>query len=158
LAAIDGQKRPVDVACQIGGHVSENNDYVPVCLLARAAVCRALGDWDVAVRDVNEIEAIAAPGPMRLYLCDMALEWARLALARCEAFAPLNGLLDDSPPKPELPSPAVRDRLHAEAAEELRIAVDYIASCGYHRRDEELAELQMVLRGERSFASLPPRV
>ena len=31
-------------------------------------------------------------------------------------------------------------------------------TCGYHRRDEELAELQAVLRGERTFADLPPRV
>jgi hypothetical protein len=40
----------------------------------------------------------------------------------------------------------------------LKIAADYISSCGYHRRDEELAELQAVLRGERKFADLPPRV
>jgi hypothetical protein len=38
------------------------------------------------------------------------------------------------------------------------MAADTIKTCGYHRRDEELAELQAVLRGERSFASLPPRV
>jgi hypothetical protein len=65
---------------------------------------------------------------------------------------------DDSPPKPEPPDPAERDRLLAEAAEQLRIAAGFIESCGYHRRDEELAELQAVLRGERPFASLPPRV
>ena len=41
---------------------------------------------------------------------------------------------------------------------QLRIAADYIATCGYHRRDEELAELQAVVRGDRTFASLPPRV
>ena len=103
---------------------------------------RALGDWDGAARDLDEVEEIAGPGPMRLYLCDMALERARLALARREAFAPLNGLVDDSPPKPEPPDPAERDRLLAEAAEQLRIAADYIATCGYHRRDEELAELR----------------
>ncbi len=88
----------------------------------------------------------------------MALGRARLALARCEAFAPLNGLVDDSPPKPEPPDPAERDRLLAEASEQLRIAADYIETCGYHRRDEELAELQAVLRGDQTFASLPPRV
>jgi hypothetical protein len=33
---------------------------------------------------------------MRLHLCDMALERARLAFARIQAFAPLNGLTDDS--------------------------------------------------------------
>ena len=78
--------------------------------------------------------------------------------ARREAFAPLNGLVNGSPPKPEPPDPAERDRLHGEAAEQLRTAADYINTCGYHRRDEELAELQAGLRGERTFASLPPGV
>src|SRR3954451_23735607 len=111
-----------------------------------------------AARDLDEVKEIAEPGPMRLYLCDMTLERARLALAKGEAFAPLNGFVDDSPPKPEPPDPAERDRLLAAAAEQLRIAADYIATCGYHRRDEELAELQAVVRGERSFANLPSRV
>ena len=116
---------------------------------------RALGDWDGGARDLDEVEEIAGPGPMRLYLCDMALERTRLALARGEAFAPLNGLVDDSPPKPEPPSAEERNRLLAEAAEQLRIAADYIATCGYHRRDEELAELQAVLRGERALRETP---
>jgi hypothetical protein len=141
-----------------GLRASENHSYVPASLMARAAFHRALGNWDGAARDLDEIEEIATPGPMRLYLCDLALEQARLVLARCEAFAPLNGLVDDSPPKPELPDPVERDQLQSEAAEQLRIAADYIQTCGYHRRHDELAELQRVLRGERSFASLPPRV
>ena len=40
---------------------------------------------------------------MRLFLCDMALERARLAFARIEAFAPLDGLIDDGPPSPVVP-------------------------------------------------------
>jgi hypothetical protein len=47
--------------------------------------------------------------------------------------------------------------LHEEAAKQLAVAADYIETCGYHRRDEELAELRAVLRGERTFASLLPR-
>jgi hypothetical protein len=43
---------------------------------------------------------------MRLYLCDCALERARLALARLEAFAPLNGLVEPSPPPSALPNAA----------------------------------------------------
>jgi tetratricopeptide (TPR) repeat protein len=42
--------------------------------LARAAFRRAVGDWDGAARDLDEVEEIAEPGPMRLYLCDGALE------------------------------------------------------------------------------------
>jgi tetratricopeptide (TPR) repeat protein len=139
-----------------GLRTAEQKSYMPLSLLARGALCRALGDWDGAARDLDEVEEIATPGPMRLHLCDLAR--ARLALAGCEAFAPLNGLVDHSPPKPAPPDPAEREWLRAEAAEQLRIAADYIEKCGYHRRDEELAELQAVIRGERTFASLPPRV
>jgi len=32
-----------------------------------------------------------------------------------------------------------------------------IAECGYHRRDEELSELDEVVTGRRRFADLPPR-
>jgi hypothetical protein len=95
---------------------------------------------------------------MRLYLCDTALERARLAFARIEPFAPLNGLIDDSPPLPEPPSESERERLHEEAAKQLAVAADYITKCGYHRRDEELEELEAVLAGNRRFADLPPRV
>jgi hypothetical protein len=95
---------------------------------------------------------------MRLFLCDMALERARLSFARIEAFAPLNGMIDDSLPKPAWPGEAECKSLHDEAAKQLAIAADYIEMCGYHRRDEELAELQVVLRGERTFTDLPPRV
>jgi hypothetical protein len=133
-------------------------DHVPRSLLARAAFRRSVGDWDGATRDLDEVEEIAEPGPMRLFLCDMALERARLAFAKVETFAPLNGLIDDSPPKPERPGESERKTLHDEAAKQLAIAADYIKTCGYHRRDEELAELQAVLRGDRLFADLPPRV
>jgi hypothetical protein len=95
---------------------------------------------------------------MRLFLCDMALERARLAVARLEAFAPLNGLVDDSPPKPALPNAAEAARLKEEAAANLATARKLIADCGYHRRDEELAELEDVAAGRRRFADLPPRV
>jgi hypothetical protein len=141
-----------------GLHAAGTFGEVPRGLLARAAFRRSVGEWDGAARDLDEVEEIAGPGPMKLYLCDMALERARLAFARSEAFAPLNGLIDDNLPKPERPGEAERKSLHDEAAKQLAIAADYIAKCGYHRRDEELAELQEVLAAERAFASLPPRV
>jgi tetratricopeptide (TPR) repeat protein len=143
----------IDVLRQSG-----NSHYIPAGLRARAALRRSLGDWTGAVSDLDEVEEIAEPGPMRLFLCDIALERARLAFGTADAFAPLHGFLDDAPPKPERPSEAERSRMHGEAAKQLAIAAKYIETCGYHRRDEELAELQAVLRGEVSFASLPPRV
>jgi tetratricopeptide (TPR) repeat protein len=148
---------PFDQAIEDLG-ASGFNDFLPRGLLARDAFRRNVGDWHGAARDLDEVEEIAEPGPMRLYLCDMALERARLAFAQIEAFAPLNGLIEDSPPKPVQPSEGERKGLREEAAKQLVIAADYIEKCDYHRRDDEIAELQAVLRGERTFASLSPRV
>jgi tetratricopeptide (TPR) repeat protein len=131
---------------------------VPPGLLARAAFRRCIGEWGGAALDLAEIEEIAGSGPLKLYLCDLALEQARLAFAKIEAFTPLNGFVDNSPPKPVVQNALEAAGLKEEAAKQLTIAADYIETCGYHRRDEELAELQAVLRGERKFAELPPRV
>jgi tetratricopeptide (TPR) repeat protein len=136
-------------------------DVIPSGYRARSALRRSIGDWEGAARDINEIREIAdvGPKPMKLHLCDLALERARLAFAKIEAFAPLNGMLEeDDPPKPAVPNAEEIAKLKSDAAEQLRIAADYIETCGYHRRDEELAELQAVLRGEKKFADLPPRV
>ena len=141
-----------------GLRASGQNDDVPRGLLARAAFRRAVGDWDGAARDLDEAQEIAEPGPMRLYLCDCALERARLALARREAFAPLNGLVEPSPPPPALPDGAAAAGLSVEARVQLDAARKLIAECGYHRRDEELSELDDVVAGRRRFADLPPRV
>ena len=141
-----------------GLRASGNDHHLPRGLLARAAFRRSVGDWGGAARDLDEVEEIAEPGPMRLFLCDMALERARLAFARLEPFAPLNGLVDDSPPKPALPDAAEAARLREDATANLAKARKLIADCGYHRRDEELAELEDVAAGRRRFADLPPRV
>ncbi len=138
-------------ACATGGQ-TEN---FPRGLLARAAFRRSIGDWAGAARDLDEVEEIAEPGPMRLYLCDMALERARLAFAQIEAFAPLNGMLEkDNPPKPEVPSAEKIAELKAEAEKQIKIADDYIQTCGYHRRDEELAELKAGVGGEEDVREL----
>jgi hypothetical protein len=133
-------------------------DDLPRALLARAAFRRSIGDWAGAKRDLEEVEEIAEPGPMRLHLCDMALERARLAFAHIAAFAPLNGLIDDGPPRPEPPGAAERAKLAADARENLATARKLIERCGYHRRDIEAAELEVVRDGERHFADLPARV
>jgi hypothetical protein len=38
------------------------------------------------------------------------------------------------------------------------VARSLIADCGYHPRDDELAELDEVVAGRRRFADRPPRV
>jgi hypothetical protein len=141
-----------------GFSAAEQLDDAPRGLLARAAFRRSVGDWDGAARDLDEIEEIAEPGPMRLYLCDMALERARLAFARIEAFAPLNGLVDNGPPATVPPGAGESAKLAQGARENLTTARELITRCGYHKRDEELAELEAVRDGRRRFADLPPRV
>lgn len=133
--------------------------YIPWGLIARAALFRSLGDWDRASRDLLEVEEIAASGPMRLFRCDVALERARIDCARVEAFAPLRGMLAGrNPARPQKLTKSRKLELKQEVKVNLQAAADHIKFCGYHRRGEELAELQAVLRGKRTFASLPPRV
>jgi hypothetical protein len=72
--------------------------------------------------------------------------------------APLNGLVDPSPPPPALPNQAEAARLLEEARRELDTARELIADCGYHRCDAELVELDAVAAGKSRFADLPPRV
>ena len=147
------------VRAAIEGLLAANaTHYVPIGLLARAAFHRSVGDWNGAARDLDEVEEISEPGPMRLYLCDMALEGVRLAFAHLESFTPLNGLIDDSRLEPVVLDADERMRLNEKASKNLADVQKLIDDCGYHRRDEELAELQAVLRGERKFADLPPRV
>jgi tetratricopeptide (TPR) repeat protein len=154
VAIRDQFDRSIDVL-----RAAAQNDELARGPIARAAFCRSVGHWDGAASDLAEVEEIAELGPMKLYLCDVALERARLTFARIEAFAPLNGMLEaDNPPKAVVPSAEEISKLKREAEKQLKIAADYIEICGYHRRDEELAELQAVLRGEKKFADLPPRV
>jgi hypothetical protein len=134
------------------------NDYLTRGLIASAAFHRTVGEWDSAARHLDEAKEIAESAEMRLYSCDCALESARLALARREAFAPLNGLVERSPPRPVLPAATAAAAPTEEARGELDVARKLIAECGYHRRDEELDELDAVVSGARRFADLPPRV
>jgi transcriptional regulator with XRE-family HTH domain len=132
---------------------------MPRALLARAAYYRGIGYWTSAERDYDEAEEISGtrPASMLLYLCDASLERARLALARMEAFAPLRALTINGSPDSVQLNTSEHGGLRVEAAKQLATAAEYIKRCGYHRRDTELCELQAVLRGERSYASLRPR-
>ena len=134
------------------------NDDLPRGLLARAAFRRGVGDWDGAARDLDEVEEIAEPGPMRLFLCDMALERARLAFARLEAFAPLNGLVDASPPPPALPDDAEAARLGEEARARTRRGAQADRRVRLPPARRGTGELDDVVAGRRRFADLPPRV
>lgn len=79
---------------------------------------------------------------MQQFLCEIALERARLAFSRAEGLAPLNGVLSkDNPPKPEVPKTDEANEQKEEAAKQIAIVADIVESGGYHGRDEELGEL-----------------
>lgn len=107
--------------------------FLPEALLARAAHRReraAAGEAgliDKIQEDLAEVEDIAGT-EMRLYLTDLALECARVALDLPGAF--------DSP-----------ELARAEAVSRTAEAARLIEETGYHRRDGELADLQRRLAG-----------
>jgi hypothetical protein len=56
--------------------------YVPCGLLYRATLRRLRGDPLTAEMDLSEVLEISELGSMRLYECDVHLEWARLCRQR----------------------------------------------------------------------------
>lgn len=132
--------------------------HVPRALLALSTLQRSVGNWNEVLRHLDEIDEIAEPGPMQLYLADSALERARLTFARLEAYAPLHRLVGITAPKPLVPDAAELALLREDAAVNLTKARNLAADCGYHKRDVELSDLEAVLRGDRKFGDLAPRV
>ncbi len=95
-----------------------HQDYIPRGLLSRAWLRVLDGDPAGAQADLDEAWQIAARGPMKLFMADILLHRARL-------FGPRQ-------PYPWPTGP------HADLAE----ARQLIETCGYHRRDEELADAE----------------
>ena len=98
---------------------SGQESELPRGLLARVAVRRVCKDDDGALADLDEAEEIAVRGRMRLYECDVHLERARFAF--------------------------VHDDL-TEARRRLGLARSLVAETGYHRRDEEVDELDALIK------------
>ncbi|MGD8587323.1 MAG: hypothetical protein PVG22_00690, partial [Chromatiales bacterium] len=102
-----------------GLRAAGQDDDLPRGLLTRATLHRLTHNFPQAQQDLQEVHDIAEPSGMRLHLTDYHLEAARLAHAMGE------------------PQETVQHHLQA--------AADLIQQTGYHRRDEELAELQKKL-------------
>jgi hypothetical protein len=107
-------------------------DYLPRAILTRAwlrsLTGRATGP-DSAQSDLDEAWEIAERGPMPLFLSDIHLYRARLFFR--EAEYPWNKDPDGKPRGPE---------------DDLAAAEKLINTCGYHRRDEELADAKDALK------------
>jgi len=94
--------------------------YLPRGVLARSELYRLNGEYEKAERDLAETLRIATRGGMGLHLADYHLESARLCMAQGD-----------------------RDK----AREHLAIAKEMIERMGYHRRDDEVKELERQLAG-----------
>jgi tetratricopeptide (TPR) repeat protein len=92
--------------------------YLPLGLLAMAELHRVQSEFEGAQRDIEEAMTIAERGEMGLHQADCHLEYARLYLA-------------------------IGDK--EKAREHLAIAKKMIKQMGYHRRDNEVEELEAVL-------------
>jgi nucleoside phosphorylase/tetratricopeptide (TPR) repeat protein len=100
--AVDGLRRYGD------------ESYLPLGLLARAALHTHTHAFDLARRDLDEVLTLAERCGFRLHEADAHLGFARLSLAEGDLVA---------------------------AREHLDRARTIVAATGYHRRDRELAEL-----------------
>jgi len=105
--------------------IAGRRDYLPISLLFRSWLRFLTGARtgpDSAQADLDEAWEIAERGPMRLFQADIRLHRARLFFR-----------------EPEYPweSPAA----------DLAAAETLINTCGYHRRDEELADAKRAILG-----------
>ena len=119
-----GQRTPAGDLAAAATHVQQAVDglrhsgdqfYLPLGLLARAALHTHTGAFPAARHDLDEARDLATRCGLRLHLADAHLGHARLALA------------DSSP---------------TTAAAHLAAARAIITDTGYHRRDAELATLE----------------
>ncbi len=99
-----------------------SQEFIPLALLTRAWVRCLKGDTAGSKVDLDEAWDIAERGPMRLHMADIHLYRARLFFR--EKPYPWNSSQDD-----------------LAAAEKL------VNDCGYHRRDEELADAKRAILG-----------
>jgi tetratricopeptide (TPR) repeat protein len=121
---IQNSKSEIEMAVS-GLRRAGTQDHLPRGLLSRAWLRWVESDADGARADLDEAWEIAERGPMRLFLADIYLYRARL----------FNGATPypwdkDEQGKPRGPK------------DDLAAARTLIERCGYHRRDEELADAE----------------
>ncbi|MGA2853816.1 MAG: hypothetical protein ABSE90_06780, partial [Verrucomicrobiota bacterium] len=125
--------RPIEEhvsAAIVGLREAGQKDYIPRALLTHAWLSYLKGDDASAQKDLDEAWEIAERGPMRLHMADIHLHRARLFFREPEY--PWNKNPDGTPRSPK---------------DDLAAAEKLINDCGYHRRDEELADAKRAILG-----------
>ena len=126
--------------------------YLPLGLLARAALHRHTRDFARARVDLQEVFDIADSSGMRLHLTDYHLEMARVLLAEMEppfdrpatfgyAGVSLSGEEKEAK-SAQAPYLTREGGGWVTIKEHIEKAAKLIAETGYHRRDAELADLK----------------
>ena len=112
-------------------------EFIPRGLLTRATLYRQQKNWPQAWRDLDETLEIAEFGQMQLHLTDYHLEACRTLLAQIEA--------DDFTisEKGETLN-LTKAEMQGKFKTHLMYATALVKKTGYHRRDDEIAQLQLV--------------
>jgi hypothetical protein len=110
---------------------ASSSDHLPLALLPSAWLHVLAGEWDAAHQRLDEAYALATRGgnPQNGWLGGMRLHLADTLLHRARLFGWRN----------EYPWP---DRTPAADLDEAETLID---ACGYHRRDQELADARVAL-------------
>ena len=124
---LDASHKHVEQALT-GLHSAGTIDQLPPAFLTRAWLSMARRDSNLAESDLDEAWEIAERGSMKLFLADIHLHRARLFFR--EAEYPWNKHPDGSARGPK---------------DDLAAAEKLINSCGYHRRDQELADAKQAI-------------
>ena len=126
------------------------SDHMPRALLPSAWLHALSGDWAMSVQRLNEAFALATrggnpdaqwQGGMRLHLIDTLLHRVRLFGLPTNATRQGDPPLSPFPTRPDTTYPWPDRTLQQDLAE----AADLIRTCGYHRRDDELRDLQSAI-------------
>ncbi|MEK6289303.1 MAG: TIR and AAA domain-containing protein [Acidobacteriota bacterium] len=121
-------------------------NWIPAALLTRAwlrSLTGARTGPESAQSDLDEAWEIAERGSMRLFLADIHLHRARLFGLRIADFG-LQNEEADSGVRNEAAEPYPWESPEADLA----AAEKLINDCGYHRRDEELADAKKAILGQ----------
>lgn len=132
LQALQTARRELDAAVDWLRR-SGNMDDLPRGLLTRAwlrFLTGACTGAESAQADLDEAWEIAARGPMRLFMAD-------ILLTRCRLFGMRN--VEGGRRNEEVKYPWESPEADLKATEEL------VIKCGYHRRDEELADAEQAI-------------
>jgi tetratricopeptide (TPR) repeat protein len=127
---VQSAKVEVDLA-MAGLRRSSQQNYLPLSVLTRALLRSLSGEAAGAQEDLDEAWEIAERGPMKLFLADIHLHRARLFFR--EKPYPWNKTSDGTSRSPQ---------------DDLAAAEKLINDCGYHRRDEELADAKKAIIGK----------